>query len=103
MISRGNDQRRSKRTRLGVNPLSFSFPDSNYSSGLGQIMDGREGVFQDTCFRVAIPFNYDQPSPSGGAISPGLLRYMFKRHMFQWSDEEEEGSIYVSSSTISSV
>ena len=45
-----------------------------------------------------MPFNYDQPSSSGDAISPESLR-----HMFQWPDEEDEGSGYASFGTISSV
>ena len=45
-----------------------------------------------------MPFNYEQFSLSGGAISPRSLR-----HLFQWSDDEEEVSGYASFSTISFV
>jgi len=98
MTSRGNDQQWAIRRRQGVKPPSFSSRDSDYSPGLGQILVRQEGTFQGTNSRVARPFNYDQPSSSGGAISPEPLR-----HMFQWLDEKEEGSDYASSSTIISI
>ena len=58
-----------------------------------------EGAFLGTRSRIAIPFNYDQPSSStGGALSPKPLR-----HLFQWSDDEGEVNAYASSATVSSV
>ena len=45
-----------------------------------------------------MPYNYGQPSSSTWALSPAPLR-----HLFQWSDDEEEASCYASSVTISSV
>ena len=65
---------------------------------MGQVLIEREGVFHGTRSRVAIPFNFYQLSPSRGAISPESLR-----HIFQWSDKEEEGSDYASCGIISSV
>ena len=59
----------------------------------------QEGIFQSTHFRVAIPFNYGQPSSSiGGTLSPRSLRYLF-----QWSDDEREASGYTYPTIISSV
>ena len=57
----------------------------------------QEGVFQDTRFRVAIPYNYRQPSSSTGAMLSKLLR-----SLFQWSDDEEEANVYASFVTVSS-
>ena len=58
----------------------------------------QQGVFQGTRLRVAIPYDYGQPSSSTGAVSPTPLR-----NLFQWSDNEEEASGYASSAIISSV
>ena len=48
--------------------LSFSSPDFDYNPDLRQILIGRGGAFQGTRSRISIPFNYDQRSPSGGAL-----------------------------------
>ena len=68
--------------------------DSDYSPGLGQVLVGREGVFQGTRSKAAVPYIY----PTGGSTSPKTMR-----SIFQWSDDEEEVSGYTSSITISSV
>jgi len=57
----------------------------------------QEGAFQGTRSRIAIPYDYGQPSSSTGVVSPTSLR-----NLFQWSDDEE-ASEYASSATISSV
>ena len=92
MIGRGWDLLRSRKRKQGVHTLSFSSPGPDYSSDLGQVLVEQKGTFQGT-----IPYNYGQPS-SSEAIFPKPLRYQF-----QWSDDEEEASVYASSATISSV
>jgi len=57
-----------------------------------------EGVFRNARSRVAIPYNYEQPSSSTTVTSPEPMR-----RLFQWSDEEDEDSGYASSATVSSV
>jgi len=84
--------------RRDTNSLSFSSPDSDYSPNLGQVLVGQEGAFRGTRFRVAIPYNYEQPPSSTGMMSPEPLR-----GLFQWTDEEEEASGYASSVTVSYV
>ena len=74
-----------------------SSPDSDYSPGLSQVLVMQEGVFRNTCSRIAIPY-YDQPSTSRGVTSPGAMR-----HMFQWSDDEPEYNGYTSFDTVSSI
>ena len=97
MTSHGDSPRRLQRRRQGVSPPAFTLPDSDYSPGLGQIVVEREGTFQGTRSRVAIP-SYDQPSTSEGATLPGTMR-----HVFQWLDGEPECNGYASSCTISPV
>jgi len=55
-------------------------------------------AFQGTHSRVAIPYDYAQPSSSTAVVSPIPLR-----NLFQWPDDEEEASGYASSAIISSV
>jgi len=55
-------------------------------------------VFRSTRYRVAIPYNYEQPSSSTGVLSSEPLK-----SLFQWSDDEGEASGYASSATVSSV
>ena len=55
-------------------------------------------MFQGTRSRVAIPYNYEQPSSSIRVISPEL-----SEGIFQWSDDDREVSEYASSATDSSV
>ena len=75
----------------------FSSPEPNYSPGLGQVLVERKGTFQGTHSRVAIHYNYGQPSSTEAMLSESL------RHHFRWSDDEEEFSGYASFATISSV
>jgi len=98
MISGERDLLSSPRRRQWVRTSPATFPDSDYSPGLGQVLVEQEGPFQGTRFKVAKPYNYGQHSSSTGAASPAPLR-----HLFQWYDEEEEASGYASSTTISSV
>ena len=97
MIGRGQELIRSRRGWRNANSLSFSSPDPDYSPGLGQVLVGEEDVFRNTRSRVAIPYNYEQPSSSSGVISPEPLK-----SLFQWSDDEGEVSRYASSATVSS-
>jgi len=73
------------------------YPDPDYNPDLGQVLVEQEGAFQSMRTRVAIPYNYGQPS-SSGAMSPESLRYLF-----QWSDDKGEASGCASSAIISSV
>ena len=98
IIGRGREPRRGRRAPRGANSPSFSSPDPDYSPGLGKVLVGEEGVFRSTSSRVAIPYNYEQPSSSTGVISPESLK-----SLFQWSDDEGEASGYASSATVSSV
>jgi len=97
MISRGKDLFRSQRRRRGTFTPPASFSNSDYSPGLNQILMNQESAFEGTRSRVAIPYDYGQPSSSTGAVSPTPLQ-----NLFQWSDDEE-ASGYASSATISSV
>jgi len=92
MIRRGRDLLRFCRSRQEVRTLSFSSPDSNY-----KVLVEQEGGFQGTRSRVAIPYNYGQPSSSESMLPKPL------RHYFQWSNDEEESSGYAFSTPISSV
>jgi len=98
MISRGRDLFRSRRRRRETFTPPASSPDFDYSPGLSQVLVEQEGAFQGTRSRVAISYNYCQPSSSTGDVSPAPLR-----NLFQWSDNGEEASGYASSATISSV
>ena len=66
--------------------------DSDYNPGENQVPVGRDGIFRSTRSKIAIPFKYDQSSPVSGSL----------RSMFQWPDEEDDGTGYASSGTISS-
>jgi len=57
---------------------------------LGQVLVGQEGVFRGTRSRVAIPYNYKQPSQP-------------LKSLFQWSDDKGNASGYASSATVNSV
>jgi len=57
-----------------------------------------EGVFQNTRSRVAIPYNYEQPSFSTVVTSQELMK-----GLFQLFDKEDEDSGYASSATVSLV
>jgi len=76
---------------------------SSQLSGLGlqlrleSVLVNQEGAFQGTRSKVAIPYDYGQPSSSTGAVSPTPLR-----SFFPWSDDEE-ASGSPSSATISLV
>ena len=72
-------------------------PDLDYSPGLGEVLVHEEGVFRNTRSRVAIPYNYEQPSSSTALTSSQ------PRRSPQPSDEEDEDSGYASSATVSSV
>ena len=61
MTSR-RDPTRSRRGRQGVRASSVSFPNPDYRSGLSQVLIEPEGAFRDTRSRVAMPYNYEQPS-----------------------------------------
>jgi len=98
MISRGRHLFRSRRYRRGSFTPPISSPDSDYSPGLSQVLVHQEGAFQGTHFRVAIPYDYGQPSSLTGAVLPTPLK-----NLFQWSNDEEEASVYASLATISSV
>jgi len=98
MIGRGCEPLRSRRGRRDANSLSFSSPDSGYSLGLSQVLVGEESVFRNTRSKIAIPYNYKQPSSSIGVMSPELLK-----SLFQWSDDKGEASGYASSAKVSSV
>jgi len=87
MIGRGREPLRGRRGREDTNSPYFSSPDSDYSTSLGQVLVGQEGVFRGTRYRVAIPYNYEQPSSLTGVMSPQLLKILF-----QWSDDEGEAS-----------
>ena len=89
---------RSRRGRLGVHAFSFGSPDFNYSPGLGQVLVDEEGVFRSIRLKVAIPYNYEQPSSSTGIASPEPMK-----RLFQWSDDEGEDSGYASLATVSSI
>ena len=95
MIGRGHEPLRSRRGRRDANSLLFTSPDPDYSPDLGQVLVREEGVFRGTRSRVAIPYNYEQPSSSTGVISPEPLK-----SLFQWSDDEEEASGYASSAIV---
>ena len=97
-IGRGREPLRGRQGSRGANSPSYSSPDSDYSPGLGQVLVGEEGVFRSTRSRVAISYNYEQPSSSTGVISPELLK-----SLFQWSDDKGEASGYAYSATVSSV
>ena len=71
----------------GANSPSFSSPDPGYSPGLGKVLVDEEGMFRSTRSRVAIPYNYEQPSSSTGVTSSEPLR-----SLFQWSDDEGKDS-----------
>ena len=98
MIGRGREPLRARRGKHDTNSPLFSSPDSDYSPGLDQVLVGQEGAFWGTRFRVAIPYNYEQPSSSSGVMSPEPLK-----SLFQWSDDEGETSGYASLVTVSSV
>ena len=70
MISRGSKQEQSRRKKpVGVHH-SMGSSDSDYSPGLGQVLVGREGVFQGTRSKAAVPYTY----PTGGSTSPKTMR-----------------------------
>ena len=98
MIGRGRKPLRARRGRYDTNSPSFCSPDSDYSPGLGQVLVGQEGAFQGIRSRVAIPYNYEQPSFLTGIVSLEPLK-----SLFQWSDNRGEASGYASSVTVSSV
>jgi len=56
----------SKKEAGGISPLIS--PDSDYNTGLVQIVIDQEGAFRGTRSRVAIPFNYDKPLPQQEAL-----------------------------------
>ena len=78
MIGRVREPLRARRGRHDTNSSSFSSPDSDYSPGLGQVLVGQEGAFWGTRSRVAIPYNYEQPSSSTGVISSEPLKSLFQ-------------------------
>ena len=94
MTGRGRELRRGRQTS---DDSPYSSPDPDYSPGLGEVLVQEEGVFRNTRSRVAIPYNYEQPSSSTALASPEL------RRSFQPSDEEDEDSGYASSVTVSSL
>ena len=98
MIGRRREPHRDRRAPRGANSTSFSSPDLDYSPGFGQVLVDEEGVFRSTRFRVAISYNYEQPSSSIGVTSLEPLR-----SLFQWSDDEVKDSRYASSATVSSI
>ena len=73
-----------------------SSPDPDYSSGLGEVLVHKEGVFRSTRSRVTISYSYEHPSSSTEIASPELMK-----GLVQWSDEEDEDSGYASSVTVS--
>jgi len=83
MIGRGRETLRGKRGRRDTNSPSFSFPDSDYSPGLGQVVAGQEGAFRGTRFKVAISYNYEQPSSSLGVMSLEPLKSLFNGLMMR--------------------
>ena len=93
MIGRGRELRRDRRASHAT--LSSS-PDPDYSLGLGEVLVHEEGVVRNTRSRVAIPYNYEQPTSSTTVTSPELMR-----RLFYWSDEEDEDSGYASSVKVS--
>ena len=97
MITRGRDLLRSRRRKQGVHTPSFSSLGPDYSPGLGQVLVEQKGAFQGTHSRVAMPYNYGQPSFSE-AMLPDSFRYQF-----QLFDDEEEANGYAFSATISSM
>jgi len=88
----------SRRQRQETFTPPTNSPDFDYSPSLSQVLVNQNGVFQGICSRVAIPYDYGQPSLSTVVMSSTPLR-----NLFQWSDDEKEASGYVSSTTISSV
>jgi len=95
MTSRGRDPTWSRRGRHGVRAPSISSRDPDYNPGLSQVLIEPEGTFRGTRSKVAIPYNYEQPS-SFRTMSPVPLR-----SLFQWSDNKGEASEYASSATVS--
>ena len=73
MTSRGKPR---PRRRQGVVIAPEDSSDSDYSPGLSQILINRDGAFQGTRSRVAIPFDYGQSIT--GSPSPGSLRSIFQ-------------------------
>ena len=50
--------------RQASDDTPYSSPDPDYSPGLGEVLVHEEGAFRNTRSRVAIPYNYEQPSSS---------------------------------------
>ena len=69
---------RRRRGRRDTNFPLFSSTDLDYSPILGHVLVGQERAFQGTRSRIAIPYNYEQPSSSTGVMSPEPLKSLFQ-------------------------
>ena len=94
MTGRGREPRRGSHAS---DDTPCSSPDPDYCPGLGEVLVREDGVFRNTRSRVAIPYNYEQPSSSTD------LTALQPRRSPQSSDGEDEDSGYASSATVSSV
>ena len=71
MIERGRELHRGRRAS---HDTPYSSPDPDYSPGLGEVLVHEEGVFRNTRSRVAMPYNYEQPSSSTVVTPPEPIR-----------------------------